>query len=89
MRHKGYAVSSKAGHPCGYWRTFALLGEWGLGKKPQNGEELAMDIFTPQTVLPTQLQDRPNKEVWAGSRQLWWAVTQGGQRRIKIRGGLL
>ncbi len=33
-----------------------------------------MDIFMPQAVLPTQLQGRGNKEVWAGWRRLWWAV---------------
>ncbi len=32
-----------------------------------------MNIFTPEAVLPMQLQSQPNKEVW-GWRQLWLAV---------------
>ncbi len=52
MRHKGYSVSLKAAP----MRVFADLRSW------ENREELAMDIFMPQAVLPTQLQGRRNKD---------------------------
>ena len=48
-------------------RVFADIRSW------ENGEELAMDIFMPEAVLPMQLQGRRNTEVW-GWRQLWLAV---------------
>ena len=48
-------------------QVFADIRSW------ENGEELVMDIFMPEAVLPTQLQSQPNKEVW-GWRQLWLAV---------------
>ncbi len=49
---------------------FADIRSW------ENGEELAMNIFMPEAVFPTQLQGRRNKEVWAGWRRLWWAVME-------------
>ncbi len=48
-------------------QVFADIRSW------ENGEELVMDIFMPEAMLPTQLQGRRNKEVW-GWRQLWLAV---------------
>ncbi len=48
-------------------RVFTDIRSW------ENGEELVMDIFMPEAVLPMQLQCRRNTEVW-GWRQLWWAV---------------
>ena len=48
-------------------QVFADIRSW------ENGEELVMDIFMPEAMLPMQLQSQPNKEVW-GWRQLWWAV---------------
>ena len=50
-------------------RVLADIRSW------ENREELAMDIFMPEAVLPTQLQGRRNTEVW-GCRRLWWAVME-------------
>ena len=51
-------------------RGFAVLRSW------EKREELAMDIFMPRAMLRTQLWGRGNKELWAGSRRLWWAVME-------------
>ncbi len=48
-------------------QVFADIRSW------ENGEELVMDIFMPEAMLPMQLQGRRNTEVW-GWRQLWRAV---------------